>query len=389
VRLRADLRLPLAGRGLVPYTPGPAAAFTRPPAPIRSRVAIAAAHVVADPLAEHLPEGPARIDWEATLAYRRHLWSWGLGVAEAMDTAQRGMGLDWPAASELIRRSLREAAACGGAIVCGAATDQLVPGSARTLDDVARAYEEQCELIEAAGGRVVVMASRELARIAAAPEDYAAVYGRVLRGLARPAIVHWLGPMFDPALAGYWGHHEPGAAMESCLAIIADGAGRVDGVKVSLLDEGLEVAMRRRLPAGVRMYTGDDFNFPRLIEGDERGHSDALLGIFDAIAPAASAALQALDAGDAAGYRRALEPTVELSRHVFQAPTRCYKTGVVFLAYLNGHQRHFRMVAGQEALRSVVHLARLFVLADRAGLLGDPEAAAERMRRVLAVAGVD
>jgi Protein of unknown function (DUF993) len=389
VRLGAPLRLPSADGELVPHTLGPAATFALPTAGIRGRVALAAAHVVADPLAENLPDGPAHLDWEATLAYRRHLWSWGLGVAEAMDTAQRGMGLGWPVAAELIQRSVREARATGGVIVCGASTDQLVPGSARSLDDVERAYEEQCELVEAEGGRVVVMASRELARIAAGPDDYARVYGRVLRGLSRPALIHWLGDMFDPALAGYWGDRDPRRAMECCLGIIGDHAARVDGVKVSLLDEDLEVSMRRRLPPGVRMYTGDDFNFPRLIEGDERGYSDALLGIFDAIAPAASAALQALDAGDVPGYRTLLEPTVELSRHIFQAPTRHYKTGVVFLAYLNGHQSHFRMVAGQESMRSIVHLARLFVLADRAGLLTDPELASERMRLVLAVAGIE
>jgi len=388
VRLGTPLRLPSADGARVPHTLGPAATFAPPTAGIRGRVALAAAHVVADPLAENLPDGPAHVDWEATLAYRRHLWSWGLGVAEAMDTAQRGMGLDWPVAAELIRRSVREARAAGGVIVCGASTDQLTPGSARSLDDVERAYEEQCELVEAEGGRVVVMASRELARIAAGPDDYARVYGRVLRGLSRPAIIHWLGDMFDPALAGYWGDPDPRRAMDCCLAIVGDHAARVDGVKVSLLDEDLELSMRRRLPPGVRMYTGDDLNFPRLIEGDERGYSDALLGIFDAIAPAASAALQALDAGDVPGYRTLLEPTVELSRHIFRAPTRHYKTGVVFLAYLNGHQAHFRMVAGQESMRSIVHLARLFVLADRAGLLTDPELASERMRLVLAVAGI-
>jgi hypothetical protein len=306
-----------------------------------------------------------------------------------MDTAQRGMGLDWPVAAELIRRSLREAKAAGGSVVSGAGTDSLAPGTAKTIDDVVRAYEEQCAVVEAEGGRVVLMASRELARIATGPEDYDRVYGKVLGNLHGPAIIHWLGDMFDPALAGYWGDADLDRATDNCLAVISGNARRIDGIKVSLLDKAREVKMRRRLPAGVRMYTGDDFNFPTLIAGDEQGHSDALLGVFDAIAPAASAALQALDAGDSNRYRETLEPTVELSRHIFRAPTINYKTGIVFLAYLNGHQAHFRMVGGQEGMRSVLHLAELFALADRAHLFADPELAAERMRRLLLLAGVD
>jgi hypothetical protein len=277
----------------------------------------------------------------------------------------------------------------GGTLVCGAGTDHLSPGSARRLEDVTRAYEEQCAVVEADGGRLVLMASRELARLASRPEDYASVYERVLSQLSRPAVIHWLGEAFDPSLAGYWGHAQLDEATEVCLQVVAANQARLEGIKVSLLDEQREVWMRRRLPAGVRMYTGDDFNFPALIEGDDHGHSDALLGIFDAIAPAASAALQALDAGDVGRYREVLEPTVALSRHVFRTPTYNYKTGIVFLAYLNGHQRHFRMVAAQEGMRSVVHLAELFQLADRARLLEDPELAADRMRGLLAVAGVD
>jgi hypothetical protein len=380
----AQLRLPLAGGRLETYEPGPGSSFTRPAAPLRSRVAIAAAHVVADPLADQ-----PRVDWDATLAYRRHLWSWGLGVAEAMDTAQRGMGLEWPVARELIERSVREAAFSDGLIVCGAGTDRLAPGSARSLADVRSAYEEQCGAVEGAGGQVVLMASRELARIARGPDDYAAVYGQVLRQLVRPSIIHWLGSMFDPQLAGYWGKSEPAAAMEVCLSVIEDAGPKIAGVKISLLDDRLEIDMRRRLPRGVRMYTGDDFNFAELMRGDERGHSDALLGIFDAIAPAASAALQAMDAGDLNAYSRILAATVPLSRHMFQAPTYNYKTGIVFLAYLNGHQRHFRMLAQMESARSIVHLAEIFRLADRAALLEDPELATERMRLVLRLAGVD
>ena len=387
--LATRVRLPRADRTLLSYELGPVSTYQRPAEPLKTRVAIAAAHVVADPFADNTAGGPARLDWDATLAYRRHLWSWGLGVAEAMDTAQRGMGLDWPAAAELIRRSVREAKAVGGSVVSGAGTDQLAPGSARKLEDVARAYEEQCSLVEAEGGRVVLMASRELARLASGPADYAEVYDRVLAARTEPVIIHWLGDMFDPALAGYWGDSHLDRATDACLAVIAARADRVDGIKVSLLDEQREIDLRRRLPEGVRMYTGDDFNFPTLIAGDEHGYSDALLGIFDAIAPAASAALQALDAGDTARYREILEPTVELSRHVFKAPTFNYKTGIVFLAYINGHQRHFRMVGGQEGMRSVVHLSELFALADRAHLFEDPELAAERMRRMLLVAGVD
>jgi len=380
----AAVRLPRADGALERYALGPAGDFPPPAAPLRCRDALAAVHVVVDPLAD-----PPRIDWEATLAFRRHVWSWGLGVAEAMDTAQRGMGLGWPEARELIERTVREARSVGGRVVSGAGTDHLAPGAARGLDDVVAAYEQQCEAVEAAGGDVVLMASRELARVAAGTDDYALVYGRVLSQLGRPALIHWLGPMFDQALAGYWGGDDPRAAMESCLAVIAEHAERVVGVKVSMLDAGLEIEMRRRLPARVRMYTGDDFNFAELMGGDDRGHSDGLLGIFDGIAPAASAALQALDRGDVARYDSLLAPTVPLSRHVFRAPTYHYKAGLVFLAYLNGHQRHFRMLGGLESARSVLHLAELFRLADRAGLLADADLAVARMRTVLALAGVD
>ena len=305
-----------------------------------------------------------------------------------MDTAQRGMGLDWTVSRELIRRSVAEARACGGTIACGAGTDQLAPSPHLTLADVQAAYEEQCEFIEGQGGRIILMASRALAACAQSPDDYLRVYERILSQVAQPVILHWLGDMFDPALAGYWGERDLDAAMEVCLDLIRRNAAKIDGIKLSLLDAGREVALRRRLPEGVRLYSGDDFNYPELIRGDEQGYSHALLGIFDAIAPAAAAALQALDAGDMGRYEALLAPTVTLSRHIFQAPTYYYKTGVVFLAYLNGHQSHFRMVAGMESARSIVHLAELFVLADKAGLLRDPELAIERMRRVLAVAGI-
>jgi len=356
--------------------------------PFEKRIAFAAAHVVVDPLRTAEPLTEAVIDWEATLAYREYLWSLGFGVAEAMDTAQRGMGLDWPLALELIARSTKAAKASGALVASGAGTDHLAAGTARTLEDVTDAYLHQCEAIEAAGGRIILMASRALASVARGAEDYAAVYARVLGQVREPVILHWLGPMFDPALEGYWGGVEIADAMENCLDVIWANREKIDGIKISLLDAELEVAMRRRLPAGVRMYTGDDFNYDRLILGDESGHSDALLGIFDAIAPAASLALGALDTGEIARYRELLAPTVALSRHIFAAPTQYYKAGVVFLAYLNGFQSHFRMVRGLEAARSTAHLCELFVLADEAGVLRDPERSMERMQSFLATAGV-
>jgi hypothetical protein len=354
----------------------------------RSRIPYAAVHVVADPLADVSPLSPAVVDWERTLAFRRHIWSYGIGVAEAMDTAQRGMGLDWEAAKELIRRSVAEAKAVGGRIVCGAQTDQLPPGSARSLRDVEVAYEEQCAFVEAQGGQVVIMASRELARIAQGPEDYARVYDRVLSQIREPALIHWLGEVFDPALAGYWGHADLDQAMAQCLEIIVTHKEKVEGLKLSLLDQAREISMRRQLPAGVHMFTGDDFDYPTTIAGDGERYSDALLGAFDMIAPAASGALIALDAGDRKRFDAILKPTVPVSRHAFGAPTFYYKTGVVFMAYLNGYQDHFRMVAGLESGRSAVHLAELFVLADCAGLLRDAELAVDRVRHVMALAGV-
>jgi len=354
-----------------------------------NRIAYSAAHVVADPLADIDPWLDCAIDWDTTIAYRRHLWRLGLGVAEAMDTAQRGMGLDWPTSLELIRRSLDAARDVPGALVaCGAGTDHLVPEAATNIDDVIRAYEEQIAAIEKLGGRIILMASRALARVARTSADYERVYDRILSQVREPVIIHWLGDMFDPQLAGYWGSADPMAAMEVALGVINGHAAKVDGVKISLLDKDKEIAMRRRLARGVRMYTGDDFNYAELIAGDARGHSDALLGIFDAIAPAASAALGALAAGDRARFDAILEPTVPLSRHIFEAPTRFYKTGVVFMAYLNGLQDHFTMVGGQQSTRSLLHLAELFRLADAAGLLADPPRAVARMKTVLALHGI-
>jgi Protein of unknown function (DUF993) len=304
-----------------------------------------------------------------------------------MDTAQRGMGLDWETARELIRRSATEAKAAGGEVASGAGTDHLETGC-RDVEAVTRAYEEQCEYVERCGGRIILMASRALAAVASTPDDYLRVYGRILEQVAEPVILHWLGPMFDPALAGYWGSRDLREAMGVCLTLIREHRRKIDGIKISLLDASLEIEMRRLLPEGVRMYTGDDFAYPELIRGDDNGYSDALLGIFDAIAPAASAALRALDGGDLAEYDRVLAPTVLLSRTIFEAPTYNYKTGIVFLAYLNGFQRHFRMVGGKESARSIIHLARVLVQAAQAGLLIDPDLACQRMHLILAQAGI-
>jgi hypothetical protein len=305
-----------------------------------------------------------------------------------MDTAQRGMGLDWPHALELITRSVAEARSMPGAIVfSGAGTDHVAPATAKSVDDVIRAYEEQVAAIERVGGRIILMASRALAANAGDADDYATVYGRILGQVKEPVIIHWLGEMFDPALEGYWGAKDHWAAMETCLEILKANSAKIDGIKISLLSKEKEIEMRRRLPAGVRMYTGDDFNYAELIGGDEQGYSDALLGIFDAIAPAASAALTALARGDKARFEALLEPTVPLSRHIFKAPTRFYKTGVVFMAWLNGHQENFTMLGGQESARSLLHLAELFRLADRAGLLRDPERATSRFGGLLAAQG--
>ena len=354
-----------------------------------NRVAYSAAHVVANPLAAHDPWIDCAIDWDATLDFRRDVWRLGLGVAEAMDTAQRGMGMDWPTSLELIRRSIDASQDIPGAFLAsGAGTDHLKPEDAKSVDDVINAYGEQVAAIEKLGGRIILMASRALVRVAQSPDDYHRVYERVLSQVREPVIIHWLGEMFDPALAGYWGNDDPLLAMDAAVAAINRNASKVDGVKVSLLDKDKEIAMRRRLATGVKMYTGDDFNYAELIEGDEAGYSDALLGIFDAIAPAASAALSALGRGDNLTFNQILAPTVPLSRHIFKAPTRFYKTGVVFMAYLNGQQKHFTMVGGQQSTRSILHLAALFRLADRAGLLRDPDLACARMRQILAVHGI-
>lgn len=350
-----------------------------------ARVVYSAAHVVADPFTTNDPSGRAAIDWDGTMAFRRHLADLGLGIAEAMDTAQRGMGLDWPGALELIRRTRAEVPDALVANGCG--TDHLNPADARSIDDVVRAYLEQVDAIQKLDARIILMASRALARVAKGPADYLKVYDRVLTASDKPVILHWLGEMFDPQLAGYWGGNSFEDALETALDVIHRNQNKVDGIKISLLDKDKEIAMRRRLPTGVKMYTGDDFNYPELIEGDAMGYSHALLGIFDPLAPAAAHAVGLLGKGDAAGFRATLDPTVPLARLIFRAPTQYYKTGVVFLAWLNGFQDHFIMLNGAQAMRPLPYFTEVFRLADGCGLLRDPDLAANRMKTLLALYG--
>jgi hypothetical protein len=383
----ATVALPEAGGGWREIELSEPRAWAEHPQPFQSRIAFAAAHVVADPRGENVPAAPAVIDWDATLGFRRHLFRYGLGVAEAMDTAQRNMGLDWPATKELISRSAALAKEHGARIASGAGTDQrLAP--ADSLSEVTQAYLEQVEFVEAAGSQVIMMASRQLAAVAQSADDYLQVYSSVLGQATQPVILHWLGEMFDPQLSGYWGSIDIPTATRTFLDLINEQSAKVDGVKVSLLSADHEKELRAALPAGVRLYTGDDYNYPELIEGDGDHHSDALLGAFAAIAPAASAALSALDADDVDGYRREMVPTLALSRHIFATPTYYYKTGIAFLAWLNGYQDGFVMVGGLQSARSILHLARIFELANEAQLLTDPERAAHRLGLLFATAGV-
>jgi hypothetical protein len=384
-----ELMLPTADGRLESYRLGDPCPYPTATTEPFNRVAYAAAHVVADPLADNDPWIKPAIDWEATIAFRHMLWGLGFKIAEAMDTAQRGMGLDWPSTLELIRRSLDAAKGVPGAdLACGAGTDQLARAPGLTLDDVIAAYEEQIEAIETLGGRTILMASQALVAAAKGPDDYLSVYSRLITQARDKVILHWLGETFDPLLKGYWGADDPEDAMQICLSLIKDHTDKIDGIKISLLDKSREVRMRRLLPQGVKMFTGDDFNYAELIEGDAEGHSHALLGIFDPIAQAASAALCSLAQGDTARYRQILEPTVPLSRQIFKAPTQFYKAGVVFLAWLNGHQQHFSMVGGLQSSRSLVHYAEILRLADQAGILVDPDLAASRMQHLLALNGV-
>lgn len=372
----------------------PAPSWRRPTSPLRSRVVYAAAHVVPLAWADNTPGVPARIDWDATLDFRRFLFSWGLGVADAMDTAQRNMGLDTPATRELIARSAEVAREEGGSLVVGVNTDHLEAPSA-SLSQIVDAYVWQLEFAEEQGADAVLMASRHLARTATSADDYRRVYREVLSRASRPVVLHWLGEAFDQELAGYFGSTRGEDAATTLLDIIAENVDRVAGVKMSLLDAEAERWVRARLPEGVRMFTGDDFHYVDLLDdteptpGSTRTHSDALLGAFAAVAPAASAAIRALDAGDHASYRAALDPTTPLSRHLFATPTHFYKTGVAFLSWLNGHQPAFQMVGGLHSARSLPHLSRIVELANTANVLEDPERAASRWHALLRVNGVD
>lgn len=388
--MNSTIKLPTASGTLEPYRLQGAPLDVRTPTAPFNRIAYSAAHVVADPLRAGELNGAPAIDWTRTLEYRRYLLQQGLGIAEAMDTAQRGMGLPWPSALELITRTVDGTRDIAGArIASGCGTDHVAPQDISTCDDVIRAYAQQLEAVQRVGGRVILMASRALAKVACTPDDYRRVYREVLAMCDQPVILHWLGEMFDPELEGYWGAGDHQSAARVCLDVIGENVDKVDGIKISLLDDAKEIAFRRGLPSPVKMYTGDDFNYPGLIAGDEHGSSHALLGIFDAIAPAASQALAALANDDLDTYHVLLSPTVPLSRHIFRAPTQYYKTGVVFLAYLNGFQDHFFMLGGHHGMRPPAYLADVFRLADQARLLRDPSLATERMRRVLAPLGLD
>lgn len=400
-----SLILPSSDGGTREYRLQGSTSWARPTAPLTARRAYAAAHVIPEVLGDNTPGAPASLDWDATMAYRHELWSYGLGVADAMDTAQRGMGLDWTATQQLIKRTGVEAASVASSgnaatagktvrdlVSCGAGTDQLdiaaLPAGEAGLAAVLNAYREQIAVVSEAGPKVILMASRALAKVASGPEDYLKVYSTLLQEVDQPVILHWLGTMFDPALAGYWGSDDVAQATETFLSLIRGNAAKVDGVKVSLLDASHEVALRAVLPEGVRLYTGDDFNYPELIDGDGSHHSDALLGIFAAIYPAASVALQQYDAGNASKAREILDSTRELGKHIFSAPTFYYKTGIAFMSWLNGKQPGFQMVGGLHSGRSVCHLAKTFELADQAGLLKDPALAAFRMSDYLRINGV-
>ncbi len=353
-----------------------------------NRVSFSAAHVVNDPFADVDTSSVPAIDWDATLSYRRYLGELGLGIAEAMDTAQRGMGLTWTESLELIKRTQAALSDLDVPIFNGAGTDHLLSGTQYSLDEIERAYLDQIHSIQKAGGRIILMASRALAKSARSENDYRHIYKKALNACDKPVILHWLGDMFDPELKGYWGTNNILDAMEVCLEVINDNLDKIDGIKISLLDKDKEIVMRRRLPVNVKMYTGDDFNYPELIAGDEFGYSHALLGIFDAIAPAASSALLHLANGNKDKFFKILNPTIPLSRRIFSAPTKFYKTGVVFMAYLNGHQNHMTMLAGHQSMRPLSYFIDIFKLADQAGLLNDPDMAISRMKDLMKIYGV-
>ncbi|MBO9446363.1 dihydrodipicolinate synthase family protein [Ruegeria sp. R14_0] len=386
------LILPNPEGQLEPYALTGTPLVPRAPKVPLTRTAFAAAHVVSDPLAERDPwDGRPAVDWDATLRFRQGLWEQGLGLAEAMDTAQRGMGVDWATALELIQRTMRAAKAhpMSPRVACGAGTDHLPLSALNTAGEILSAYEHQAEAIEAAGGQLILMASRAFPAINAGPDTYHDVYRALIDGAAQPVILHWLGDMFDPALTGYWGSAHVDAASDFVLSLINENPAKVDGIKISLLDQAHEEAFRARLPDGVRLYTGDDFNYADLIAGDGTHFSHALLGIFAAIAPAASQALEALAMGDMDRYNALFAPTVPLSREIFKAPTRFYKAGIAYLAWLNGSQSHFIMPGGFQSSRDICHYAQVFKLADQAGLLSDPELAKARMTTLLSLHGVE
>ena len=385
------LTLPTYDGTLAPYALQGTPLIPRAPRVALTRTAFAAAHVISDPLAERSPwDTRPAVDWDATLAFRVGLWDQGLGLAEAMDTAQRGMGVDWATARELITRTMRAAKAhpLAPRVACGAGTDHVALADLRDAAAITAAYETQAEVIEAAGGQLILMASRAFTAIEADESTYHTVYRHLIDGARDTVVLHWLGDMFDPALAGYWGSHDVATASDFVLRLIAENPAKVDGIKISLLNQAHEEAFRARLPKGVRLYTGDDFNYADLIAGDGAQYSHALLGIFAAIAPAASQALEALALGDLPTYHRLLAPTVPLSREIFKAPTRFYKAGIAFLSWLNGTQRHFIMPAGLQSSREITHYAQVFRLADQAGLLTKPDLAQHRMATLLALHGM-
>jgi Protein of unknown function (DUF993) len=390
--MERKMLLPTDAGTLEPYRLTGEPLMARAPKVPLTRTAFAAAHVISDPLRERNPwDTRPAVDWEATLAFRVGLWDQGLGLAEAMDTAQRGMGVDWPTALELVQRTMLAAKvhALRPRVACGAGTDHVALADLGTAEAILAAYLTQAEAIEAAGGQLILMASRAFTVMAADEAVYRRVYRAMIDGAREPVILHWLGEMFDPSLAGYWGSTDVRRATDFVLGLIAENPAKVDGIKISLLDQAHEEAFRARLPAGVRLYTGDDFNYAPLIEGDGERHSHALLGIFAAIAPAASQALEALALGDRATYHALLAPTVPLSREIFRAPTRFYKAGIAFLSWLNGHQRHFIMPAGFQSSRDIVHYATVFRLADAARLLERSDLAAERMALLLRLHGIE
>jgi hypothetical protein len=384
-----ELVLPTAGGGTVRHAMHEPVDYARHPEPFASRTVLAAAHVVVDARADYQPGQGAPVDWEATIAFRKHLFGYGVGIAEAMDTSERGPdGLTWPQAQQLIRLGVAAAHEAGAAVVAGAGTDQLT-SPRPALTEIVEAYLEQLEFVQAQGSAAVIRASHALVGAAKTEDDYLSVYRDVLAKTDKPAIVHWLGTGFDPTLAGYWGHTDVRAAMDVVVRMAQENAAHLEGIKFSLLDEELEQEFRRRLPDGVKVFTGDDYGYTNLLLGDGEHHSHGLLGVLDPIAPIASSAFAALDAGDEQGFAETMNRSIPMAVKMFEAPADRYKVGTVFVAWLSGHQDHFRMVSGRDGMRSLQHLSDLFVLTDELGLFPDPELAARRMRRLLAIGGVE